>query len=470
MKLIRLALCFSVLFSYVIAENISSKNLHLLNRITFGPNSTDLEQIHRMGYFAYLEQQLNPDEISLPLPLKAKLDHFPLKNLSTRELYLKGNKEPVEAQKIFLEFAEMRLLQSIESPRQLYEVMVDFWFNHFNVSATKGLDRLWVGAFERDAIRPHALGKFSDLLLATAQHPAMLFYLDNWQNKAPKKKEGINENYAREVMELHTLGVDGGYTQADVIALAHILTGWGFILQDTPKHPAATFFFDPNAHDPSTQRVMGRDFGGQGIEGGVKALEFLANHPSTAKHIAFKLAQYFVEDNPPKDLVNQLAEKFRSTGGDIKSVLRMLFQSNYFMLPSNYNKKFKTPYRYIVSAVRLSDVTIKNFRPLINQLRQLEMPIYSFETPDGYKNTKDEWLTPNALLNRITFANALSNGQLPLNAVPDSVGFQKIPVDPVAIEKISQKVFSEQILKLIQNAPAQDRPALILANPEMMRH
>jgi uncharacterized protein (DUF1800 family) len=203
-------------------------------------------------------------------------------------------------------------MRSIYSDRQLQEVMVDFWYNHFNVYADKGIDRLWVGAYEREAIRPYALGKFRDLLVATARHPAMLFYLDNWQNSNPnfnRKKgrpQGLNENYARELMELHTLGVDGGYQQTDVIALAKILTGWGFKQPGQQVTDGYTFQFNPHRHDFSNKIFLDRDIVGSGINEGEQALELLSRHPSTAKQISFKLAQYFVADVPPKSLIDRL--------------------------------------------------------------------------------------------------------------------------------------------------------------------
>lgn len=461
-----------ITLSVSIGAEDSRKIAHLLNRLSFGPKTGDIELVEKQGIMPYIQQQLTPESIPLPNAMSDKLKQFPSATLSCRDLYLKANKKPLEAQKIFLESTEMRLLYSTENPRQLYELMVEFWFNHFNIAATKGFDRFWVGAFERDAIRPHAMGNFLDLLLATAQHPAMLFYLDNWQNKIPKKnkKEGINENYAREVMELHTLGVDGGYTQADVIALAHILTGWGFSLIDHPRKPIGTFYFDPAAHDPSPQLFLGKSFSGQGEQEGIKALTLLANHASTAKHIAFKLAQYFVSDQPPQELVRMLATRFVSSGGDITTILKTLFTHPAFWDSSVYNIKFKTPYRYTISAIRLSGVDVYNYRPLVNQLRLQGMPVYGHETPDGYKNIKEAWLNPDSLLTRISFASALAKGQLPLNAKAGSEKFKKTPVDPITIEKIATSYFSRSIVDIVLKAPKVDHAGMFLANPEMMRY
>src|SRR5262249_50612288 len=229
-------------------------------------------------------------------------------------------------------------------------------FNHFNIFGNKGFVRLWVGAYEAGAIRPHALGKFRDLLLATARHPAMLFYLDNSSNSAPGsqgpsgRELRLNENYARELMELHTLGVDGGYSQDDVVALARILTGWG-LARPNQKPPDGTgFLFDAARHDNEPKRLLGHEITASGEAEGVEAIDLLARHPATAHHIAFKLVQYFVADQPPSALVDRVAARFRETDGDIRAVLQTLFASPEFR--NGIGTKYKTPYRFVLSAVR----------------------------------------------------------------------------------------------------------------------
>lgn len=473
-------------------QNSPEAILHLIDRISFGPAPNDIEDVSRIGIKSYIRKQIDADQIQLPASLEDGLNSLPTLGLTCKQLYdhfkpsVRGGRPNfMYMQTALMESSHARLLRAINSPRQLYEVMVDFWFNHFNVSSGKGIDRLWVGAYERDAIRPHAMGKFKDLLLATAQHPAMLFYLDNWQNKVPKasiskgkkgkqQEQGINENYAREVMELHTLGVNGGYTQDDVIALAHILTGWGFNYQDLPGHPAATFYFNPKAHDFTPQRLLGHSFGNEGIVEGEKALAMLAKHPSTAKHISFKLAQYFVQDNPNPMLVDILAKEFTESDGDIRFVLEALFTSPYFWDESVFRQKFKTPYQYVISCLRATGIQPNNYRPLINILRQDGMPLYGCQTPDGYKNTQEAWLSPDAMLNRISFAMGLVNGRFPLNIKlsegTDRYAKVKTQVDPVKLVQTLGGIFSENTRKVIHEAPPNLRAKLLLGSPEFMRH
>ncbi|HWJ93955.1 MAG TPA: DUF1800 domain-containing protein, partial [Telluria sp.] len=298
---------------------------------------------------------------------------------------------------------------------------LDFWFNHFNVFAGKGIDRALVASYERDAIRPFALGAFRDLLGATAKHPAMLFYLDNFLSTSPTfaqaRARGLNENYARELMELHTLGVDGGYTQKDVTELARMLTGWTFDQRRLVRENE-TFRFDPKRHDNGAKTWLGREVAGAGQREGEMALDVLAVHPATARHISYKLAQYFVSDAPPQALVERIARTWQESRGDIRLVLRTLFTSDEFMAPAVVGAKFKTPYQFVVSAVRASGTPVRNVAPLVGTLAQLGMPLYGCQTPDGYKNTQDAWLNPDALTRRITFATALGSGRLPLGAQP----------------------------------------------------
>lgn len=444
---------------------------HLLERMGLGAKPGQIAQVRQMGVQRYIEEQLNPENLPLPLSIEEGLRALPTLEQTPADLFAQfgpmaqRKQDGINPQTVLMEASQARLLRAIESPQQLYEVMVDFWYNHFNVAASKAFDRFWVGTYERDAIRPHAMGNFLDLLKATAKHPAMLFYLDNWQNRVVQKdhKSGINENYARELMELHTLGVNGGYTQADVIALAKILSGWGFRLKDTPRHSAIVFFFDPLSHDHSKKRLLGQAINAKGMEEGLKALEILAYHPATAKHISFKLAQYFVADEPNPALVELLAQRFVETKGDIKAVLQTLFESSYFWDRGTYSQKYKTPYQYVVAAVRASGAEVKNYRPLINTLRQLGMPIYGCQTPDGYKNIKAAWLGPEELLNRIAFASGLAGGRLPLHSVPPQV------VDSQRLVETLEGVISADTWATVQKAPAPLRATLLLGGPEFMR-
>jgi len=344
-------------------------------------------------------------------------------------------KEQVEAlagpvRVIAEELIASRLTHDIYSNAQLQEVMTDFWLNHFNVYLRKnGLMPYYLVSYERDAIRPHALGKFEDLLESTAHSPAMLDYLDNassigpdslaaerskenaWRRPANQKKvtEGLNENYARELMELHTVGVNGGYTQADVIQAARILTGWTI---DRPAREAV-FQFNPNRHEPGTKKVMGQKFKDQGEMEGRALLHFLATRPATAHFISRELAERFVSDDPPQSLVDRMAHTYLSSGGDISAVLKAMYRSSEFWSTSVYRAKVKTPLEYVVSAVRAGNIEIQNLRPLANALRQMGMPVYGCVPPTGYSWQASAWVSTGALVDRMNFALSLAASRLP---------------------------------------------------------
>ena len=342
------------------------------------------------------------------------------------------------------ELSEGKLLHAIYGERQLDEVMTDFWYNHFNVFIGKGPDRYMITAYERDVIRPHALGKFKDLLVATAKSPAMLFYLDNWQSVGPNSElavygpggarrarrrgpfapfprpqqnrnrpSGLNENYAREIMELHTLGVDGGYTQKDVTELAKVLTGWSI---ERPQQGGG-FKFNERAHEPGPKYVLGYKIGDHGESEGMQMLEILAHHPSTAKFISRKLAMRFVSDNPPQSLVDRMADTFLKKDGDIKEVLRTMFKSAEFWAPDAYRAKVKTPLEFVASAARASGADIKNALPMVQFLNRMGMPLYGMQPPTGYSMKGEAWVNSSALLNRMNFALTLGTGRLPGAAV-----------------------------------------------------
>ncbi len=366
----------------------SPKILHALNRLSFGPHPGDIQAIEKMGLENYIQQQLHPDAISESPTLISQLSELETLNLTPAQLFSdydrrqvkKGAQSP-EALKAYREkvrtlmqqTAQARLLRAVKSDRQLQERLVDFWYNHFNVYSGKGIDRILVGAYEQQAIRPYVLGRFRDLLEATAKHPAMLFYLDNWQNSAPNRPkvrgrfQGLNENYARELMELHTLGVDGGYSQQDVINLAKIFTGWTFRRQGQADNIYTRFYFDAKRHDFSDKVFMGYKIHGSGISEGLQALDILAKSPATARHISYELAQYFVTDQPPKTLVDRLSKRFLATDGNIREVLNSLFHSPEFWNAQYYSAKFKTPYEYVVSAVRATGIDVSNVAPLIER-------------------------------------------------------------------------------------------------------
>ena len=318
------------------------------------------------------------------------------------------------------ELQQGKLLRAIYSERQLLEVMTDFWFNHFNVFINKDADQHYTTSFERDVIRPHALGKFRDLLIATAQSPAMLFYLDNWQsigpdskaagggkNKSPDPKRGLNENYAREIMELHTLSVDGGYSQNDIIELAKVLTGW------TIENPgqAGAFIFDPRRHEPGDKHVLGETIHENGEQEGLEMLNRLAASPQTAHFICTKLAERFVNDDPPEPLVKRLSQRFLDSDGDIREVLHTLFTSPEFWSPESYRAKVKTPLEFVVSAVRASGSEVVNPFPLIQALGKMGEPLYQMQPPTGYSMRADYWINSDALLDRLNFALQMTNSQ-----------------------------------------------------------
>lgn len=500
------ALCLPVLprLANAAAPAPDRQVLHVLDRLAFGPTAADVRRVKTSGIERYIAEQLDPKALPDPPELAARLAGFETLRLDPIELFLQygprfavGGVKPSpeeakarrEASRIIVqEAAAARVLRALYSPRQLEQVMVDFWYNHFNVFVQKGLAHLWIGAYEETAIRPHALGRFTDLLRATARHPAMLFYLDNWENSAPGSKMpngrevGINENYARELMELHTLGVDGGYSQDDVIALAQILTGWGLARPRMAPPDRTGFYFDPSRHQWGNKQFLGRDIAPGGVAEGEEALEMLAKHPATAGHIAFELARFFVADAPPPALVKQLAVRFQQSDGDIGAVLRSLFASREFQ--GSIGAKYKTPYQFVLSATRAAGVPVQNPRPLLGTMARLGMPLYGCQTPDGYKNTEDAWLSPDATTMRVSFATALAAGRLPLDQVPPVTPVAAMgpgltepgrppvhgpPVDAAALDNLLGPALSLKTRAALGETEPQLRAAMLLGGPDFMR-
>jgi uncharacterized protein (DUF1800 family) len=469
--------------------------VHVLNRLAFGPRPGDVERVERMGVQRWIDAQLQPEAIAMPAPLQARLDGLETVRRSAGASlaeYLALRKEARDEDegarqrrrqldaRVAREAAEARLLRAVDSPRQLEEVMVDFWYNHFNVYVGKGIDRALVTSYENEAIRPYALGSFRALLGATARHPAMLYYLDNAVSSVPdaRGKRGLNENYARELMELHTLGVDGGYTQRDVTELARMLTGWTFD-QRRLAGGGEGFRFDPRRHDNGSKTWLGQEVAPDGQREGERALDLLAVHPTTARRISRQLAQYFVSDDPPPGLVERMTVTWRASGGDIRSVLRTLFASEEFMSSEAAGAKFKTPYQFVVSAVRASAAPLDNVAPLVGTMNQLGMPLYGCQTPDGYKNTQEAWLNPDALTRRIGFAAALAGGRLPLAAAPAVALEAPAPapaptktaaLDPAALQAALAGSLSHRTLEIVGQAPRQLRAAMLLGSPDFMQH
>ncbi len=332
-----------------------------------------------------------------------------------RQLMMANNPQNV----VTTDLSEAKILRAVYSEHQLQELLVDFWFNHFNVYVDKGSDRYSITSYERDAIRPHVFDKFYDLLLATAKSPAMLFYLDNWQSVGPDEKprpnkngakRGLNENYGRELLELHTLGVDGGYTQQDVINVARCFTGWTIA---GPKK-GGDFEFNDKVHDHGQKIVLGQIIpAGGGISDGMRVISILAHHPSTAHFISLRLAQRFVADNPPPSLVNRMAETFMKTGGDLREVMATMIYSGEFWSPGSYRAKVKTPFEMVVSAVRATGADVTSAFLLNNQIQRLGEPLYKKVEPNGYPIANADWVSSASLLDRMNFALALAHNHVP---------------------------------------------------------
>jgi len=526
------------------------KILHALNRLTFGPRGSDVDQIRRMGLQAWIDRQLHPQSIPENPALEAKLAPLDTLRMSSREMvhqypppeltkamaegrlplpadpmrraavqkliqrYQKkpgsagdnsaGDADPEaaiaslplnEEQKAILrngspearlaliesvpaeqqwtlldampngarqrlyqnappelrrriqilngsfqvvsqDLTEGKLLRAAYSNRQLQEVLTDFWYNHFNVDLDKGADRFLVTSYERDVIRPHVLGKFEDLLIATAESPAMLFYLDNWQSTGPnarprakqKQKTGLNENYGRELMELHTLGVDGGYTQHDVTEVARCFTGW------TIREPrrGGDFEFDPRRHDNGEKHVLGVKIpAGGGMEDGLRVLDILAHHPSTARFISRSLAIRFVSDNPPDTLVKRMADTFTATDGDLREVMRAMIEAPEFWDPANFRSKVKSPLEMTVSALRAVGADIDYAFAMNRVMTQLGQPLYRKLEPTGYSNRSTDWMNSASLLGRMNFADSLTQGRI--NGI--KVDTSQFSGDPAQIER-----------------------------------
>jgi len=485
------------------------KATHLIDRITFGSRAGDVERVMKLGWEKFLDEQLHPERIadataeqklknieSIHLNNSELASYYPPPQVIQQALKSKGVKLPAfneganqpseqtpetmreevskrrelqktlkemgyrRPQQVAVELQQAKILRAVYSERQLQEVMTDFWFNHFNVFLQKGADRVLTTAYERDVIRPNVFGKFEDLLKATAESPAMLFYLDNWMSASPnaqaqrmqvrrgrfnqdrirqirpdrqagnrnasgqmpeemqarpnpqvnRRNRGLNENYAREIMELHTLGVEGGYTQKDVQEVARCFTGW------TLRQPraGAEFVFAPFMHDDGEKTVLGKKISaGGGQKDGYTVIHLLATHPSTAKFISTKLARKFVNDNPPQSLIDRMAETFRKTDGDIRQVLRAMFISPEFWSPENYRAKIKTPFEMTVSAVRAIGAETNAGPQFHRWIAQMGESLFMAQPPTGYPDTAENWVNTGALLQRMNFALALAANRIP---------------------------------------------------------
>jgi uncharacterized protein (DUF1800 family) len=529
--------------------------LHVLNRIGYGARSGDVERVRKMGLAKYIEQQLQPERIA-DQGMTARLAGFPTLTMTSRQLAEEyfipalevrqqaqraAGKDPSmqkpdapgapppgnngrpartpeqmemarKSREVMDDLTQQKILRAAFSERQLEEVMTDFWFNHFNVFAGKGAVQQYLTEYERDAIRPHVFGKFRDLLGATAQSPAMLFYLDNWQSADPdaqnmrmqgrrggaggvigigrpgrigrpgqngrigrpmpmpmpgggqnpdpqnaqRQRRGLNENYGRELMELHTLGVDGGYTQEDVVNVARAFTGWTIV---GPRQ-GGSFRFEPRIHDAKEKIVLGQKIkAGGGQSDGEKVLDILAAHPSTAKFIATKLARRFVSDTPPPALVDRAAAKFRETGGDIREVVRTIVTSPEFFSAEAYRAKVKSPFEFVVSAVRATGTEVTNAMVLVQNVRTLGMPLYGCQPPTGYPDKAEAWVNTGALLNRMNFAVQLVGGRM------RGIQTGTSPVGDVLAGEVSAATKTT----IAKATDPKDLAALTLGSPEFQR-
>jgi uncharacterized protein (DUF1800 family) len=420
-------------------------------------------------------------DVVAALPPDVRRPMFQIPSLGLRRKLLVSSAPPLVPG---YDLNEGKLLRAIYSNRQLEEVLVDFWYNHFNVFIDKGNDRFLVTSYERDSIRPHVLGKFKDMLLATAQDPAMLFYLDNWQSVAAKTPEelaklgararfarGLNENYARELLELHTLGVDGGYTQKDIIAVARCFTGWTIQRPYQFAGMGSAFEFNDKVHDKGEKLVLGVTIpAGGGKEDGLKVLDILVHHPSTAHFISKKLAQRFVADDPPPVLIDRMARTFREKDGDLREVMKTMLASKEFWSQGAWHAKMKSPLEMIASAIRATGADVQSADMLANQLQQLGEPLYRKVEPTGYSSANAEWTNSAALLARMNFALALAQNKAPGLKV-DTSRFEKLS-DP---QSIARSILFTNSTPETQAAISKDskEPAkvagLVIGSPEFQR-
>jgi uncharacterized protein (DUF1800 family) len=422
---------------------------HALNRLAYGPRPGEVARVAAEGVTHWVDRQLSPDRIDddrlarrerqfqiLEYDRGALAAMYVEAQRERRERKRPASENPVDTamnplarrgRRLAGQFQELAVVRAALSERQLYEVMVDFWTNHFNVYFAKGADRFLTPDYLEHTIRPRAMGTFADLLIATAKSPAMLFYLDNWESVAPgssppfpraqqrsggqgvkPRPKGINENYARELLELHTLGVDGGYTQQDVIDVARILTGWSI---QRPRQ-GGDFEFHDWAHDTGEKQVLGVRFqDGHGMDEGIRLLKLLANHPATMHHVSRKLCQRFVNDDPPDGCVDDAVAAWRRSNGDLREVLRAIFHGPDFWAAENVRAKVKTPLEFVVSAVRAVAAEPDTSPRLAQMVARLGEPLYLHVAPDGYPEREAAWVNSGALLDRMNAAVALAAGK-----------------------------------------------------------
>ena len=444
---------------------------HLISRAGYGPWPGDLDRIRSIGEAAWVEEQLNPDAID-DRACTIRVRRYETVNLGPGAYY--EFKKPL----LRAEMARHTLLRAVYSKRQLFEVMVSFWTDHLNIDIEKGDCIYLKPTDDREVVRKHALGRFRDLIRASATSPAMLVYLDGNRNVKGKPTDVPNENYARELLELHTLGVRGGYTQADVAEAARCLTGW----RVREGFGRGRVYFDPKLHDDGPKRVLGHDLPpGGGAADLDRLIDVVCAHPSTARHIATKLCRRFVSEDPPAALVERVASVFRQTGGDIKSLVRAVLTSDEFKRSAR--AKFKTPFRYVVSALRAVGADTHAHDPLTEYLSRMGQGVFQHPTPDGYPDEAAPWL--GTLLWRWNFAFALPAGKVPRVKVPleqlaKAIGLNAVDapgaretafrylagVSPTAVQRAA---LDEAAAALGSGAGTADLLALVMASPAFQR-
>jgi uncharacterized protein (DUF1800 family) len=469
----------------------------MLNRVSWGVSPDAVRQMNALGWPAYLAAQLQPSAAPLPAAAEAQVAAMTITKRPLVELVMEMQQQRKSADatldddakkaaqkayqgelsRLAREAATRSLLRDVYSRDQLLEHMTWFWMNHFSVHQDKSDIRAMVGDYEEHAIRDHALGKFRDLVAATARHPAMIRFLDNEQNAVKR----INENYARELMELHTLGVDGGYSQGDVQELARILTGVGLNLGATPKLNQqrqaqyvrqGLFEFNPARHDFGDKQFLGHKIAGRGLAELDEAIDLLSRSPATARFISRKLAMVFVADEPPAALVERMAARFGATDGDIAQTLRTLFESPEFA--ASLGAKFKDPMHYVVSAVRLAydDKVILNSGPMMNWLARMGEPLYGRQTPDGYPLVESGWASPGQMTTRFEIAKAIGQGSAGLFKT-DGPQPQERPAFPLLTNALYFQTLQSALgaptrQALDQAASPQEWNTFLLSSPEMM--
>ena len=483
------------------ASDFNPRDLVLLDRLTWGVNTSSAEHLRSVGVERWLEEQLHPPtNMSLPNAVKAQIEampdirKFPFDIAVAFEAQAKSANQVADpdqkkaAQQVFQsamndrakQAAARTILRALYAPDQLRERMTWFWFNHFNVHQYKSNIRILVGDYEDHAIRAHALGKFRDLLSATLRHPAMLRYLDNADNAAGH----INENYAREIMELHTMGVGSGYIQADVEALAKVLTGVGIDLK--PENPKikpelqpqlfrdGAFEFNPARHDYSDKTFLDHTIKGRGLAEVDEALDLLVHHPATATHLSRQIATYFVSDNPPDTLVQKMAQAFKTSDGDIAAVLSAMVHAPEFATALKPGVRFKDPVEYVLSAVRLAydDKVIHNTAPIQGWLNRMGEGLFNHETPDGYAMTSAAWNGPGQLMARFEIARAIGSGSAGLFKpdVPNASDQPAFPLIQNALyfNGLKQTLGPSTLAALDKAISPQDWNTLFLSSPEFM--